>query len=257
MNRFFADHEDFATYWARDDSANFSTLSHHSHPYFVIANAFPKFQMHFASLTASQRLLYDSMARIMALWRINLPETPALPSSRKRKKADLDEGSSDGDDEDSSHGHKGKGKKKASRRRIPKKPKNEKAADSGTTAKGKGKPHVANLCSTSQICHPKPPQSALQHTGEDTISYYDKAKVSGWINGVIAAGSPETVSSDIIEHPETLDPPSPPRYDWDFGSEFDDFENNELGKVMEQLIEVLPRVFEAMGTRILINNSRR
>ena len=146
-------------------------LKHHSHPYFVIANALPKFKEHEQDLTDVQRQIYATLLRIVKLWKKKLhPASPRL-LGRKRRMGEPDEGPSD--EEDGGRSRKGKGKKKeeekgkGSQAKPSKKPTQAPAA-----GKGRGrqlKYDVAKtLCQPPQVSFPSPPDTAPLLCKDDT-----------------------------------------------------------------------------------------
>lgn len=70
---------------------DFPVLKHHSHPYFVIANALPKFKKHQLTLTEMQSKIYTILLQIEDIWKENLPE---LVSHKQHMDSDPGEGPS-------------------------------------------------------------------------------------------------------------------------------------------------------------------
>jgi hypothetical protein len=97
-------------------------LKHHSHPYFVIANALPKFKQHQRDLTEAQLQIYATLLRIVKFWKKKLHLAWPKLLDRKRRMGDPDEGPSDEEDGGGPRKGKGKEKEKGSQAKPSKKP---------------------------------------------------------------------------------------------------------------------------------------
>ena len=210
------DLENFEMYTPDDGFADFPTIRHHSHPYFVIANALPKFEAHRDDLTANQEILYGKLVTIQGFWRIRLGSATSLPrSNHKRPRDDEDEGSEDGQDRRDFSGGKGGSKRKASGDRD----RETTQAKTGVEAMGKGRyrkrkatkgeggqPKETAVTKISHIPrqspYPSPPRTTrlqLPNDGDSKGSYYDAdANVLLWVNKTFTDRPAEAVGTDVI-----------------------------------------------------------
>jgi len=203
------DHENFDTYWIHNNFADFPVLKHHSHPYFVIANALPKFQLHADTLTPKQLEISISMQKILVFWRTKMQGSSSQSILGKRQQ---DEGPSDDEYGHGSTKPTSKRKKEGQHSR----PTNKSPIETHATGKGKGRQHkqTRDTEKTSrpllQTPYPSPPRTASR---SHTVADYNEKSVLVWIHNVTAAGPMEMVTENILES-DSEKPRKPFGGDW-------------------------------------------
>jgi hypothetical protein len=203
---------DFAAYTS--PFSEFPLLKHHAHPFFVIAQALPKLEENFATLTPEQTTLLGLMRKIEDRWLRQRRSAPQLPNVRKRNRSD--NGSSGNDDD-----YRSKRKPSPRTTRANTKPirtvqmKTKRGRDNVDSFRGRTRQVKGNdknsIFEPQQFRYPTPLRTSHLPTTDTSdrkrFLFDDESEVSAWIDAVAAAGPVEKIDEIIIPFDDEARPP--------------------------------------------------